>query len=156
MPNRFSDLLDDFIEDVGVAVFDITKSIYVLEKGHLTKVRAYGGKTCTETSVVDICGSASTDKSGKRVLKLEDFVCIEYKSPGGGDEYEYLAPPVYFVSTPYSKSPSFLTFTIDIENQEPEANIRITVFSWDSSGQPLANVKFNWHCCIQHVIVSIG
>ncbi len=154
--SKFSDLLEDFRGDVGVVVVDFAKSLYTSKKGHLTKFHTFAGKTCAKISVVNVCGSASTDSGGKRILKLEEYVCIEYESPSTGGGYEYLAPPVFFVATPYSESPAFLTFTIDVKNQEPETKIRINVFSWDSNGQPLANVKFNWHCCVQHVIVPFS
>lgn len=148
--------LADLIEvekDFALEYADITRGLYASAEGHLTTLRAFGGKACTETSVVNVCGAGITDNEGRRTLELEDFVCIRYRSPGAGEGYQYLTSPFYFVATPRTQAPALLTFTFEVQGQDPQTKIRITVSSWDLNGQPRPHTKFDWHCCIQHVIV---
>ncbi|MEM7334834.1 MAG: hypothetical protein AAF490_22345 [Chloroflexota bacterium] len=156
MPHEIDHLIESHQQDSGIALFDVTAGIYTSGKGRLTKISGFGGKYCTETRVAHLCGSSSTGNNGQRILTLTDFTCIEYESPGAGDGYEHLAPPVYFVATPYTTVPAMLTFVVEIENQSPHTKINISVHSWDSNGQPHGNVKFNWHCCVQHILINFS
>ena len=145
MPNGLEDFLDEAERTGGIAPdIEYTISLYTIAEGNQKKAGIYGGSRCTATTVLNICGSARTGRSGEAVLDLEDFICTTPLA----DDKRRISAPTYFVATPYSVEPAFLTFTIDIQDQQTDPKFQINVFSWDADGKPNPNTAFNWHCCV--------
>ncbi len=88
-------------------------------------------------NLIDVSGVSSTDGTGKGVFRLSTFV--------GGE----LAPaePINIVSTASGTVPVFLTVehTIVTAGIFPE-DIEVTVYAWDSNGNPAPNAIFEWRC----------
>jgi hypothetical protein len=158
MPNGLEEFLDDAAEEIGLAPdLEYTISEFTIGEGWQKRAGVYGGSRCTETAVLNICGSAKTGKEGERVLNLEDFICIAaIQASTGSRWFRQISAPIYFVATPISNTPALLTFTIDIQDQDTEPKFRIKVFSWDANGRPNRDIVFNWHCCVNTVLVSSG
>ena len=107
--------------------------------------------SCAKTAVLDIGGTSYTAASGTGEFALSDFWCSEWFNFGHGTlAFEY---PVVFVATPQTDAPIFLTSRQDFFKHEPPIpgpvnDIRLTVFSWDTDGNPSGNVLFDWRCSI--------
>lgn len=117
--------------------------LFTQESGNLTVVTrdSNGGeitqKDCRNTQIIDLCGGGQTSLSGTDVLKLSEFACY----PMGA----FQTRDVYFVATPRSQSPVFITTLLEVEAQD----IKITVFGWQPNGNPSGRVNFDWHCRVQ-------
>jgi len=87
--------------------------------------------------LIDVSGVSSTDGTGKGVFRLSTFLGAE------------LAPaePINIVATASGTVPLFLTVehTIVTAGIYPE-DIEVTVYAWDSNGNPAPNVIFDWRC----------
>jgi hypothetical protein len=94
-------------------------------------------KDCRNIRIVHMCGGGQTSLSGQDVLKLSEFACY----PVGA----FQTRDVYFVATPRSRSPVFLTTLLEVEAQD----IKVTVFGWQPNGNPSGRVNFDWHCRVQ-------
>jgi len=118
-------------------------------KGKLTKLNLLFGKRCTSTEVLDVCGSTSTGRDGTVEFKLSDNICIP--RPQAGQNFDRIISPGYFVATAHSTSPVHATFQIRVQN----GDALIKLFTWDPTGNPAANVKVHWKCCVQ-IIEVVG
>lgn len=90
-------------------------------------------------ALIDVSGIYSTDSTGKGVFRLATFV--------GGE----LAPaePINIVATAQGTVPLFLTVEYIIVNAGTPNNpvdIEVTVYAWDSNGNPAPNAIFDWRC----------
>jgi len=107
-------------------------------------------KRCGRTSVLDIGGTVSTGADGTAEFLLSDFWCHEWFSFHGTLTFEY---PVLFVATPQTNAPIFLTSLQAVVQPPPTSDsvvndIKVTVFSWETNGNPRGNVLFDWRCSV--------
>src|SRR3984885_13273468 len=98
--------------------------------------------------LLDVSGIGSTDSTGKSVFRLSTFL------GGEVDPNE----PVNIVATPWGAVPFFLTaehtFVNNAGGWASPDDIEITVSGWDPTGNPGANVVFEWRCRFLSDIVS--
>ena len=96
----------------------------------------------TQTSsapLLDVSGVCSTDSNGKSVFRLTTFVGVEIDP----------AEPINIVATPRGSAPVFLTAEhaiVTVTVGGISKDIEITVYAWDSNGNPAPNVGFDWRC----------
>jgi hypothetical protein len=106
-------------------------------------------KSCGVTSLLDISGTFYTGANGTAEFLLTDFWCNEWFDFAGRHAFEY---PVIFIATPQTNAPIFLTsLQVLVAHQNvavpgPVNDIKLTVFSWDTNGNPTGNVVFDWRC----------
>jgi hypothetical protein len=90
-------------------------------------------------AVLDVHGFSSTGADGKRVLSLREFICVPEPSAIA------FSDPANVVATPRSEGPFFLT-TSHVVRPADFTDVQITVFAWNTNGQPAPDVHFDWHC----------
>ncbi len=98
------------------------------------------GRECSEFDAIDIAGPSRTGDDGKMIWRLTDFIC-----PGGQPIVE---PPASFVATPISRSPVFLTTTIEFP--EPPRDLVVEVFTWGPGGSSAPRIPFSWRCRVRY------
>jgi len=105
---------------------------------------ASDGKRCAAVeSILDLAGKGETQSDGTALLRLNDFHCIE-PPVGRGLSYEY---PVTVVATPRDGTPVHLAVEAQIVDVQGEADVHITVRSWDTNGAPVS-ARFDWRCAV--------
>jgi hypothetical protein len=90
-------------------------------------------------AVLDVHGFSSTGGDGKIVLSLREFICVPVPSAIA------FSNPASVVATPRSEGPVFLT-TSHVVTPANFTDVQITVFAWNTNGQPAPDVHFDWHC----------
>ena len=94
-------------------------------------------KECQAIEIVELCGGGQTDKWGVAEFRLSEFTCL----PVGA----FQTRDIYFVATPQTSSPAFVTSVIEPEGQD----IKITVLGWGITGGSFRLLNFDWHCVVQ-------
>jgi hypothetical protein len=97
-------------------------------------------KTCFGgIQLLDVAGVGATGDSGSETFLVSGFLCSPQQLP--------FLEPINILATARSASPVFLTTTHTVIRTGPSApDLQITVFAWDSKGQPAAGVDFDWRC----------
>jgi len=95
------------------------------------------GRVCPTSPLAELSGQAKTDSSGKVTLTFSQLICGNISSfgPVGLDS---------FVATPISEKPCYLTTNINYVPGPPK-DMKVIIYSWDSSGVLAPNIKFSWH-----------
>jgi hypothetical protein len=99
-------------------------------------------QSCNPSALLDASGATFTGSNGSVTFLLSNFVCLPL--------VRSLAEPVNVQATVRSTSPFFLTMThtlvTDPTNPSNKNDVQITVNTWDATGNPAANVSFDWRC----------
>jgi hypothetical protein len=101
----------------------------------------FPGKSCSSATLLDVSGALTTASNGQLVFPISDVVCFPLVN--------LLAEPINVVVTPRSASPSFVTQTHALINNN--SDVQITVYSWDANGKPVPGVAFDWRCRVVSV-----
>jgi hypothetical protein len=99
---------------------------------------------------LDVSGVSSTGSDGKSVFRLTGFL--------PSYEIRRLAEPVNVIATPRGSLPLFLTaeYTFVTDPGTSQASdIEITVYAWDSNGNPAPDIAFDWRCRFQGFMVQL-
>lgn len=138
LQRAFSELGGEFSQFHADEVGDVTATLGFHSRNSdsfLTQSSFITGKSCTPATTFSICGNGQTDSDGRLEIDLKDFVCLL----DGRAQPERIDAPLYFVATPRKAEPVLLTFTTNQTN--------VTVYSWNTSGEPAPRIRFQWHCC---------
>jgi hypothetical protein len=95
---------------------------------------------------LDVSGVSSTGSNGNIVFTVMSFVPYELQK---------LAEPVHIVATPHGSVPSFLTVEHALVGDSEAGDVEITVYAWDSNGNPAPDVAFDWRCRLNGLIVEL-
>ena len=104
-----------------------------------------GRKSCSGANLLDVCGSSSTAADGSLIFQISQVVCFP--------EVRVLAEPINVVVTPRSSGPFFVTQTHALVNGD--ADVEISVFTWDAAGKPAPNIAFDWRCRVVSVPIIL-
>lgn len=99
---------------------------------------------------LDVSGVSSTGSDGKSVFPITGFL-PSYK-------LQRVAEPVSMIATPRGSLPLFLTaeYTFVIDPAASHASdIEITVYAWDSNGNPVPDIAFDWRCRFQGFMTEL-
>ena len=120
-----------------------TGAYTLVPKGMITsrEIGTTGKSTrrCYQWDIFDLSGASRTGNDGKIEFLLSDFFCEEI-------EFDH---PVNFLVTVRSNSPVFLTSLRSLTDDRRD--VKITVFSWNSSGESAANITFDWRCRVPYI-----
>ncbi len=101
-------------------------------------------------SSLDVSGVSSAGSDGKSVFRLTGFL-PSYK-------IRHLAEPVNVIATPRGSIPLLLTaeYTFMTDPGTSQASdIEITVYAWDSNGNPAPDIAFDWRCRFQGFMTEL-
>jgi len=105
-------------------------------------------KTCFgSVQLLDVAGVGVTNDKGSETFLVSGFLCSPAQLP--------FLEPVNVLATARSTSPVFLTTAHTVIVTGPSApDLQITVFAWDSKGNPAPGVDFDWRCraAVENVI----
>jgi hypothetical protein len=109
--------------------------------GRTSRTYPGGIKACGSTGVVTVGGIAVTRADGEIRFRLSAFRC----RPGFPAQR-----PIICVANAHSTSPVFVTVRTNIvpgtDENDGYDDVEITLFAWDSSGNPAASTPLRWLC----------
>lgn len=70
-------------------------------------------------------------------------------------ELQNLAEPVHIVATPHGSVASFLTVDHALMGDSASGDVEITVYAWDSNGNPAPDIAFDWRCRLNGIVVEL-
>ena len=98
------------------------------------------GKSCVESTLLDVSGSGTTGADGTVTFLLKNYYC----------DALYLFAPVNLEATVRGTSAAFLTMTYTLLAEPASSpyydDLSVTVYTWDANGKPAPNVDFDWRC----------
>jgi hypothetical protein len=103
-----------------------------------------GFKSCVQSNLVDASGSVTTGAAGSVTFLLSNVICL----PPVGSRME----PVNIVATAHAATPSYVTATHTLVGGGTD--LEITIFAWDTKGNPAANVTVHWRSRFAYFVIE--
>jgi hypothetical protein len=92
-------------------------------------------KICTPSPLLDASGATFTGAAGNVTFLLSNVICLP--------PVRSLAEPINLLATAHSTTPFYVTTTHTLVGG---TDVQITLFAWDSKGNPAPNVQVHWRC----------
>jgi hypothetical protein len=128
-----------------ISTYAFTSSGEIVSKSIL----AFVPRSCVESELLDVSGSATTGSTGSVTLLLNNFICPN-------DVGRVYSEPVNIVATPASTTPFYVTVTHSLVTTPPSPfvqNVQINIFAWDAKGAPAPDVAVNWRCRVPDYVL---